>query len=334
MATHSSILAWEIPWTEEPGRLQSRSQSRTQLRMQGPLTPFTSGGVANYRCSVWGPLWRYLVLLVVWPPWRGGWKISLALCPIPLLYALIYLPISQRIWTVTPALKDIVFPSNSHQSVNWTTVQHEEVDPARTGYISHYVTELLVSTKPPGCGLVFYIIFRQQVFLAFLHIPGMSKHCWPSKISENTLELWTFYLTFRFIHCIKIKGNINRRWSEEVKRKQVWEWGVPGSLWVMDSWSGWWGRAESETHCSPQEPGHMVWKHRASKSGNSQQSNVARWTAWGQACLDSEDKGTMTRIHDDIDLRHNLSNMLRSHTHHVWPSYSYPPLLWTRTTVS
>ena len=23
MATHSSSLAWEIPWTEEPGRLQS-----------------------------------------------------------------------------------------------------------------------------------------------------------------------------------------------------------------------------------------------------------------------------------------------------------------------
>ena len=23
MATHSTILAWEIPWTEEPGRLQS-----------------------------------------------------------------------------------------------------------------------------------------------------------------------------------------------------------------------------------------------------------------------------------------------------------------------
>ena len=23
MATHFSILAWEIPWTEEPGRLQS-----------------------------------------------------------------------------------------------------------------------------------------------------------------------------------------------------------------------------------------------------------------------------------------------------------------------
>ena len=23
MATHSSILGWKIPWTEEPGRLQS-----------------------------------------------------------------------------------------------------------------------------------------------------------------------------------------------------------------------------------------------------------------------------------------------------------------------
>ena len=32
MATHSSILAWRIPWTEEPGGLQSMvSQSQTRL---------------------------------------------------------------------------------------------------------------------------------------------------------------------------------------------------------------------------------------------------------------------------------------------------------------
>ena len=32
MATHSSILAWKIPWTEEAGRLQSMgSQSQTGL---------------------------------------------------------------------------------------------------------------------------------------------------------------------------------------------------------------------------------------------------------------------------------------------------------------
>ena len=33
MATHSSILAWRIPWTEEPGRLHSPwgHKSQTQL---------------------------------------------------------------------------------------------------------------------------------------------------------------------------------------------------------------------------------------------------------------------------------------------------------------
>ena len=28
MATHSSILAWEIPWSEEPGELQSLGSQR------------------------------------------------------------------------------------------------------------------------------------------------------------------------------------------------------------------------------------------------------------------------------------------------------------------
>ena len=28
MATHSSILAWRIPWTEEPGGLQSTGAQR------------------------------------------------------------------------------------------------------------------------------------------------------------------------------------------------------------------------------------------------------------------------------------------------------------------
>ena len=28
MATHSSILAWEIPWIEEPGRLESMGLQR------------------------------------------------------------------------------------------------------------------------------------------------------------------------------------------------------------------------------------------------------------------------------------------------------------------
>ena len=30
MATHSSILAWEIPWTQEPGRLQSMGLQKSR----------------------------------------------------------------------------------------------------------------------------------------------------------------------------------------------------------------------------------------------------------------------------------------------------------------
>ena len=30
MAVHSSILAWEIPWIEKPGRLESTGVSKSQ----------------------------------------------------------------------------------------------------------------------------------------------------------------------------------------------------------------------------------------------------------------------------------------------------------------
>ena len=32
MATHSSILLWEIPWTEEPGGLQSMVLQKSQTK--------------------------------------------------------------------------------------------------------------------------------------------------------------------------------------------------------------------------------------------------------------------------------------------------------------
>ena len=33
MATYSSILAWRILWTEEPGRLQSMGVAKSQTRL-------------------------------------------------------------------------------------------------------------------------------------------------------------------------------------------------------------------------------------------------------------------------------------------------------------
>ena len=46
MATHSSIVAWEIPWTNEPGRLQSVGSPRTG---QDLVTERTHTGVEPKR---------------------------------------------------------------------------------------------------------------------------------------------------------------------------------------------------------------------------------------------------------------------------------------------
>ena len=44
MATHSSILAWEIPWTEEPGRLvHGVAESDTTLQ----------AGISEVKASAW-----------------------------------------------------------------------------------------------------------------------------------------------------------------------------------------------------------------------------------------------------------------------------------------
>ena len=41
MATHSSTLAWKIPWTEEPGRLQSIGSRRVRHNWATSLSLFT-----------------------------------------------------------------------------------------------------------------------------------------------------------------------------------------------------------------------------------------------------------------------------------------------------
>ena len=38
VATHSSILAWEIPWTQEPGRLQSVGSQKSRTRLSDKHT--------------------------------------------------------------------------------------------------------------------------------------------------------------------------------------------------------------------------------------------------------------------------------------------------------
>ena len=58
MATHSSILAWEIPWTEEPGRLQSTGSQRVRhdLTTEPPPLP-----LQLYTCCF--RLYKYVTIL-------------------------------------------------------------------------------------------------------------------------------------------------------------------------------------------------------------------------------------------------------------------------------
>ena len=65
VATHSSILAWKIPWTEETGRLQSMGSQRvrhdlaTDLEYHGGIT-FTQLSNQKY-ATICGPS-LYLIL--------------------------------------------------------------------------------------------------------------------------------------------------------------------------------------------------------------------------------------------------------------------------------
>ena len=52
MATHSSILAWEIPWTEEPGGLQSIGLQKSQTQLsdsgtRGVMVPFSGACISG-----------------------------------------------------------------------------------------------------------------------------------------------------------------------------------------------------------------------------------------------------------------------------------------------
>ena len=40
MATHSSTLAWKIPWMEEPGRLQAMGSRRVKTQLSDFTFPF------------------------------------------------------------------------------------------------------------------------------------------------------------------------------------------------------------------------------------------------------------------------------------------------------
>ena len=47
MANHSSILVWEIPWTEEPEGLQSMGQQQSWARLSDLTTTTIAKAISN-----------------------------------------------------------------------------------------------------------------------------------------------------------------------------------------------------------------------------------------------------------------------------------------------
>ena len=78
MAIHSSILAWKIPWTEEPGRLQSMgSQSQTRLSNFTFTFPGSSDGKES-ACQLGRPGFDPWIRKI---PWRRQWHPTPVLLP-------------------------------------------------------------------------------------------------------------------------------------------------------------------------------------------------------------------------------------------------------------
>ena len=78
MATHSSILAWRIPWTEEHGGLQSMGSQRVGLDWATSLSLFTPS-ISHW---TWAAAGRGMVFSSQGNPKRdGGWRLLLTAFP-------------------------------------------------------------------------------------------------------------------------------------------------------------------------------------------------------------------------------------------------------------
>ena len=75
VAAHSSILAWRIPWTEEPVRLRSMElQSQTQPKQLSRHACMTQ---TSSKADIWSLGWGGCLCKTYWSErwfkaWRGG----------------------------------------------------------------------------------------------------------------------------------------------------------------------------------------------------------------------------------------------------------------------
>ena len=82
MASHSNILAWKIPWTEEPGGLQSMGSQKSQTQLTCLHTIETSVQLLFNRESTCNALCKYCLPLLL----------QIDVVPLPLKFSFIFVP--------------------------------------------------------------------------------------------------------------------------------------------------------------------------------------------------------------------------------------------------
>ena len=88
MASHSSILAWKIPWTKELGGLQSMGSQRVGHDRVTNTHAYKIGVIpcSRYCCWVSGPIWLFAI------PWTAAFQAS------PVLHHLLEFAQTQVHW--------------------------------------------------------------------------------------------------------------------------------------------------------------------------------------------------------------------------------------------
>ena len=120
MATWASILAWLIPWTEEPGKLQSMGSQRVRHNwaIEHPLTQVgsrhTSWEAVRYLPSV-GYLEPVATAVIVWFPEQATEDSRLAPGLVATHYEVLFLYI---VWSLSICIFSLSLGRSGHQGLD------------------------------------------------------------------------------------------------------------------------------------------------------------------------------------------------------------------------
>ena len=108
MATHSSTLAWKIPWTEEPDRLQSMGSQRVGHDWTTSMSKW------NYKLFVGRPVLSPVDIFVIFSKlfWLCEWSICIFLGWYYMLYVILKVRWCKSPQNLVLMVKDAEIPSN------------------------------------------------------------------------------------------------------------------------------------------------------------------------------------------------------------------------------